>query len=194
VSTGRPVGEPVDDREGTADPPREDLLDVGEEVARLTETLAGWWTSVTAGSPASRESARPAAADQEDGEEDGARHDDAGRPWQSHDRAHAHHESGTGESCRVCPLCRVLDIVRAARPDVLTQMATAAETVALLLREAAAGDSARGPEDPPASEGTDSDAAAPSGTRRRPHGTPIVVRDMDEAPPDEQQGRGTPWD
>jgi hypothetical protein len=191
VNPGRPVGEPVDDLQGTTGPQRDDVLDVGEEVARLTETLAGWWTSVTAGAPASRDSRQSAAADQDGGEKGGAPDDAADQPWRHHDGAHAHHDSGTGESCRVCPLCRVLDIARAARPDLLTQVATAAETVALLLREAAAGDSARGPQDSEVSEGTDLDGAA----HRRPRGTPIVVRDSVEAPPpDEQQGRGTPWD
>jgi hypothetical protein len=195
VSSGRPVGEPVDDREGSADPQRDELLDVGDEVARLTETLVGWWTSVTAGSPASRETARPAAADHDGGEEEYARDDAADQPWQGHVGPHAHHESGTGESCRVCPLCRVLDIVRAARPDLLTQVATAAETVALLLREAAAGDSARGADDAPAT-GADLDGTASSEAPRRPRGTPIAVRDSDEAPgsPDEQQARGATWD
>lgn len=195
MSAGRPVGEPVDDREGTDGPPGDGLLDVGEEVARLTETLAGWWTSVTAGAPASRERTRPAAADHDDGEPGGARDDAAGEPWHHHDGAHAHHDSGTGESCRFCPLCRALDIARAAHPDLLTQVATAAETLALLLREAAAGGSARGPEDAPASGEADLDGSAPPGARRWPRGMPIVVRDLDEAPrpPDEEQGEATPW-
>jgi hypothetical protein len=195
VSPRGPVGGPVGDREGSADLQRDDLLDVGEEVARLTETLAGWWASVTAGSPASRETGRPAAADHDGGEEEGARDDAADPPWQGQDRAHAHHGSGTGESCRVCPLCRVLDIARAARPDLLTQVATAAETVALLLREAAAGDSARGTDDAPAPGGADLDGAASSDAPRQPRGTPIVVRDSGEASsaPDEQQEPGARW-
>jgi hypothetical protein len=197
MSAGRDVGDAVDDREATGGPQPNDLLDVGEEVARLADTLAGWWTSVTAGAQASGESARPAAAghaedrDADGGVQDGAHDDAADGPGWNHDGARAHHGSATGGSCRVCPLCRVLDVVRAAGPDLLTQVATAAETVALLLREAAAGGTAPGPRDPPVSEGTDLDGAG----RRPPHGTPIVVRDVDEAPPPgEQQGRGTPWD
>ena len=193
MSSGRPVGEPVDDREGTAGPQRDDLLDVGEEVARLTETLAGWWTSVTAGAPAGQTERR--AADGHDDEDDGARDDAADAPGQHHGGAHAHGDSPTGESCRVCPLCRVLDIARAARPDLLTQAAAAAETVAVLLREAAAGDRARGAEDVPPAGPADSDEAEPSGSVSGTRGTPIVVRDSGEVSTasDEQQEPGAPW-
>jgi hypothetical protein len=188
VSTGRLFDDPVDDPEDSAGPQRDELLDIGEEAGRLAETLAGWWSSVTAASSAGPATTGPAADPHDDGPH---RRDDGGN--------HAHHEAPTGESCRVCPLCRALDIARGARPDLLTKVATAAETVALLLREAAAGDRPAGPADAaPGPARTGTDETPPSGTRppgTRPPGTPIVVRDMGEAstPSHDQQRRDTPW-
>jgi hypothetical protein len=184
VITSEPVGDPVDDRDGAAQPQRDGLLDVGEEVARLTEALAGWWASATAGSPASGGPVRQSADPHDDGSDRGA--DGAN---------HVHHEVPTGESCRVCPLCRALDIARTARPDLLTKVATAAETVALLLREAAAGEHAHGSSGyATGTAGTETEPGAEPHPAPSTRGTPIVVRDLDEAPSDEQPQRGTPWD
>jgi hypothetical protein len=62
---------------------------------------------------------------------------------------HAPHDAA---SCRICPLCRAMDVVRAVSPDVLERVATAAETVAVLLREAASGQGGTSPE--PADDAT----------------------------------------
>jgi hypothetical protein len=170
---------------GSADrgrPGNADRTDVAEEVARLTEALAGWWTSVTAGSPA--EPVPPVSRDSD-------RNDPVGRgpAGGAHDGHQEHHERPTS-SCRVCPVCRALDLARGARPDLLEKLALAAEAVALLLREAT-GDRRAGPVDvPQAAEAEDTDEADPF---RR--GTPIVVTDGDvpsTAPPEQQEGR-TAW-
>lgn len=175
MSTGHPV-------EDVADDPADDALDIGEEVGRLTEALAGWWTSVTAAPPAPRGVAGSASENHNDDHHGGDGPDQHGHS----------HAAPAGESCRVCPLCRALDIARAARPDLLTQVAAAAETVALLLREAAAGPRPAEPDDAADTSSTGLDDGSTSGTRPWPPGTPIVVRDADQATPD--QRRDAPWD
>ena len=153
------------DRPGDAD-----RVDVGEEVARLSEALAGWWTSVTAGSPA--ESGAPG------GPGTGGDHPD-GRA-QHHERHEHHAQQGpVGNSCRVCPVCRAIDLARAARPDLLEKVALAAETVALLLREAT-GNRSDGPADgPPAAENDETDETDETDPDLLRRGTPIVVTDGD---------------
>jgi hypothetical protein len=139
-----------------------DRLDVGEEVARLTEALAGWWTSAT-----KEPSADPAPPDDRAPRDD-TDHDDPG---------HRDDDAGRGGSCCVCPVCRVLDLVRDVRPDVLDQVAMAAETVALLIREA-----------------TGSRRAEPARAEPWRPGTAITVTDADEADvPDEQQEGHGAW-
>jgi hypothetical protein len=177
-----------DDRPVGADRP-----DVADEVSRLTEALAGWWTSVTTGSPArpgpSASSAAPDSMDPHDTDPGGTdverppRADGEGRPApDGHTR-----EERPSASCCVCPVCRALDIARGARPDLLEKVALAAETVALLLREAA-HDRGAAPADRPAP-----DEAARADPLRR--GTPIVVTDGDEPSTarDEQQEGHAAW-
>jgi hypothetical protein len=155
-----------DDRAVDADRP-----DVGEEVSRLTEALAGWWTSVTASSPPP-----PGPASSSPGADDIA----------ADDEPHPRHE--TAGSCCVCPVCRVLDIARGARPDLLEKVASAAETVALLLREAAherGGGSTDVPAPPQHAPATDPPL----------RGTPIDVTDGDDpsVPVDDQQEGERAW-
>jgi hypothetical protein len=179
--------------EGTTDHPDDprvgvDRLDVADEVSRLTEALAGWWTSVTTGSPA-----RPGPSTSSDAPHvtdtitDGT---DAERePSSAHSEGlpapdgPPRHERPSAGSCCVCPVCRALDIARGARPDLLEKVAMAAETVALLLREATHGGAA--PADEP-------DGSAPTMDPPR-RGTPIVVTDGDEpstARDEQQEGHG----
>src|SRR5690606_26560404 len=72
-----------------------------------------------------------------------------------------------GASCRICPVCRAVDVVRTVRPELLLQVASAAETVAVLLREAAGG----------APEGQDGGASSDHAQVPLDRGTPIVVTD-----------------
>jgi hypothetical protein len=138
----------ADDRDRAAEGGR---IDVGEEVTRLTEALTGWWTSLADGPQGPRAAAGP----------EGARPDGT-----------AAGDAHGGARCRACPLCRAIDLARAVRPDLLETVALAAETVALLLREATAGGRPAEPRDVWA-EAVDTD---PLGA-----GTPIAVTDADEA-------------
>jgi hypothetical protein len=57
-------------------------------------------------------------------------------------------------------VCRALDLARAVQPELLEKVASAAETVAFLLREAATAREARGPEAPaPGEEAEDGEGA-----------------------------------
>ncbi len=100
-----------------------------------------------------------------------------------HDAHRGPHEAPTG-SCRICPLCRALDLLRGVRPELLQQVATAAETVAVLLREAAAGDPRGRDADPPPAadegraDGHDGHDSDDSDVTDAPHrGTRILVTD-----------------
>ena len=183
--------------EGTTDHPDDprvgvDRLDVADEVSRLTEALAGWWTAITAGSPArpdpSTSSDAPQVTDTVTDGSDPAREpspaDGEGLPAPD---GHPRHERPSAGSCCVCPVCRALDIARGARPDLLEKVATAAETVALLLREATHGGAAPASADEP-------DVSAPTTDPPR-KGTPIVVTDGDEpwTSRDEQQEGHEAW-
>jgi hypothetical protein len=180
VSTEGTTEHPEDPRVGV------DRLDVADEVSRLTEALAGWWTSVTAGSPArpapSTSSDAPHVTDGTDAEREPSSAHDEGLPAPD---GHPRHERPSAGSCCVCPVCRALDVARGARPDLLEKVAMAAETVALLLREAAHGGAGPAPADEP-----DESAPATDPPRR---GTPIVVTDGDEpstARDEQQEGHG----
>jgi hypothetical protein len=166
-------------------------LDVGEEVTRLAEVLQGWWTSTTAGGPTRGESSTGESGTAE------PTTDEAGEQ-----SGPAPHTGPAGTSCRVCPLCRAMDLARAVRPELLQQVAAAAETVAVLLREAAGGvRDAPAAEHPPSPD--DDTAAPPAPDPFRP-GTPIVVTDgsdptthdhpttQDPTTQDDQGGR-TAW-
>lgn len=160
--------------------------DVAEEVSRLAAAVHAWWTS--------------ARADDSDPQPAGG----GPRGQQQHaddehgDDQHADDEHGDqhASSCNFCPLCRAFDVVRTLRPELLQQVATAAETVAVLLREAAGGDpdgqSADRPP-PPADVDHDGDVSPRERSWRR--GTPIVVTDGDDGDngDDEDEGGRTAW-
>jgi hypothetical protein len=151
-------------------------LDVGEEVTRLAEVLQGWWTSTsTAGPTAGSSTAGSSTA--------GSSTAEASSPEPPTDEASeqsgpAQHTGPAATSCRVCPLCRAMDVLRGVRPELLQQVAAAAETVAVLLREAAGGVRDTHAAEHPPSPGDDT-AASPPPDLFRP-GTPIVVTEGTE--------------
>ena len=155
--------------EGQSEP-----LGVAEEVSRLADAVQAWWASAHVPDPEPREARRAA----------GASHaGDAGQPEPDEQREHEHSCDERVSSCQICPVCRALDLLRAVRPEVLQQVANAAETVAILLREAA-GDRERHAADqppPPRGEQGPEDVAATGGDGGLPdpftRGTPIVVTD-----------------
>ncbi|MGN6299709.1 MAG: hypothetical protein ACTHN8_01285, partial [Angustibacter sp.] len=119
---------------------REPLGSAAEEAARLAETVHAWWTGrSTADAPHPPEAA-PAAE---------------GEP------------SSSG-ACRYCPLCRGVAAVHALRPEVLTHLVAAAESVAAALRELARDAGGAG-EEAGAQSGGAADGARPH-TDRPPGG------------------------
>jgi hypothetical protein len=197
VVSGRRAGDP--------------LPDLADEVARLSEALQGWWTSVSAGGSVPHPSV-PSRDDQgglhddrthhhdDDDERDrhdherdpdhdrhGTRQHDHGTRQHDHDkrehghdqREHGHDQrehhgdeharpgNDQGASCRICPVCRAVDVVRTVRPELLLQVASAAETVAVLLREVAGG----------RPESQDGGASSDDAQVPLDRGTPIVVTD-----------------
>ncbi|HET8614059.1 MAG TPA: hypothetical protein VFL94_00940 [Actinomycetales bacterium] len=137
--------------DATADRPR---LDVGQEASRLAEALQGWWAQ-TSSTPSS----------------------DSGSPFRTASPGADDHDPAT---CRMCPLCRALDVVRGISPELLEQVASAAETVAVLLREAA-GDRQPGPSDaPPPAPGDEKAEEGQDGDDPLAVGTPVVVIDGEQ--------------
>jgi hypothetical protein len=159
-------------------------VDVTEEVSRLVDAVQAWWTSAHdpshGGDPdetAHQQRVHDEPVDQGPGYPgDDHVHDSADRT--SADHTSADHTS----SCRICPLCRALDLVRAVRPEVLQQVAAAAETVAVLLREAAGDRDRQAADQPPPPPDDVEDATSHRGTEGDlldpfSHGTPIAVTD-----------------
>lgn len=175
-------------------------VDVAEEVSRLAEAVQAWWSSAHVPSHPPQDHHQQADHQQPDHQ-------------QAHHHAGPHREPEQGgpaeprdehlSSCRICPLCRALDLVRAVRPEVLQQVATAAETVAVLLREAA-GDRDRNCADRPPAPDVGEGSATTTGDRHDDlpapffQGTSIVVTDGgDPASGDDQddgdEGGRTAW-
>jgi hypothetical protein len=111
---------------------------VAEEAARLLDALGGWaersgYAGASGASAASAESAAP-----------GASRDDDAAP--SRDEAHAGHhcpecgsQTGVGRAvtCRVCPLCQGIAVLRSVRPETVDRLADLASAVAATLRDVA---------------------------------------------------------
>jgi hypothetical protein len=87
----------------------EGLGSAAEEAARLAEALGGWFTSAT-GPSAVRDDAPPDADPPND---------------PAHDPA----------TCRACPLCRGVALVRSVNPEVVEHLTAAAGSLAAALRE-----------------------------------------------------------
>jgi hypothetical protein len=172
--------------------PDERPVDVADEVSRFADVVQAWWASAHV--PDHHEQ-----ADRRQGDREESHHTappDAPDPLEDVE-PRAEHTS----SCRICPLCRALDLVRAVRPEVLEQVATAAETVAVLLREAAGDRDRRTADEPPSptedagagssTTGGDRDDDLPDPFFR---GTRIVVTDADEpVSQDHDEGGRTAW-
>lgn len=165
-------------------------VDVAEEVSRFADAVQAWWASAHV----------PDHHQQADQHDDHEREPDQVEQAEQSERVEpgAEHSS----SCRICPLCRALDLVRAVRPEVLQQVATAAETVAVLLREAA-GDRDRQATDEPPPPAEDVGASGATGRGDCDDdlpdpftpGTPIAVTDRDEPVSQDHQDEGgrTAW-
>lgn len=107
-------------------------------------------------------------------------------------------DGATGEnSCRGCPLCRAADLVRGIQPELLDHLAVAAETVAVLLRDAAEGRRQAGSGDDGVATddtGASDDQAPDEQAEPFRRGTRIVVDDGDGSHASgEHQGGRSAW-
>ncbi len=138
------------------------------EAARLLESLGGWFAApgravpgeAASGATPPRGAAPGRAAPPADGP--------AGPAPAGPAPAGAAHDVS---SCRACPVCRGIDAVRSVHPELVEQLATAAESLAAALRGLTA--SAAQP------TGTPADAPTPRPTSADP--VHIPVRDDDVA-------------
>ena len=123
---------------------------VGEEAARLLEAVQDW-ARRTAGSADADPGADPdAGPDAEHDADSDADSDGAGGAGSPERAGSAENTTGSGEGgdprwsgrissdaleCQLCPLCRLIAIVRGTRPEVVEHLADAMSSLAAAIRE-----------------------------------------------------------